>query len=305
MAARLPLSVLFCAVLPAPGTAADFDVDVTQGAMVGIPHGGPGNDLPQMDIFIAAGHGDAFEFDELAPDSVSVAFHHAKVVGVEHAPAGSNVLIPQITLPEYSSSGAAYANSFRIDGLPQLPSGFLCTVTFDADTVLEHAGIDFGQTDTTWLEVAGQTITWPGDGPAFVVMSGDDDSKRIRVSTGQSSIRSLQLAFAGPTSGADAIVRSGASHTTSSGAVISVFAGGHKIGWGCFGNPFTIPTTATLGTLAFVHGFSLEALDLRSSDTLVETTGAGRLRVVVVHGRGAFLLKPDSAPALTSRHDEL
>jgi hypothetical protein len=302
MAARLsPLSLLvFWGGLSAAGTATD--VDLAQGALIGIAHGGAGKDPPQMDIFIAAGRGDAFEFDEIAPSSVSVAFHHAMVVGVDDTPAGSALLI-------HTSSGATHASSFRVDGLPLLPSGFLCTVTFASDTVLEHVGIDFGQTDTTWLEAAGQIITWPGDGPAFVVMSGDDDTKRIRVFTGHRSIRSLQLAFAGPTSGAGAIVRPEASYATASGAAVSAFAGGHKIGWGCFGDPFTIPTTTTMGTLAFVRGFSLEALDLRSSDTLVETAGAGRLRVIVVHGRGAFLLKPDpgSAPALTSHnhHDEL
>lgn len=288
--------------------AAAVSADEVHGAIIGVPHGGIGDQPPQMDIYIAAGRGEAFEWDELVPSSVSVAFHHAKVLRVDSAPAGSTTMIPWEWLPgKFRGNGPDTSNSFKIIDLPAtpLPSGFLCTVTLAENTVLSEAGIEYERLGATWLKIGDTTLQWPGNGPAFVVLDGKGDEKGVQVFGGMSSMRSIQLAFNGPTSGEDAIVEAGAGVTTSSGATISVFSGGEKIGWGSFAGSFSIPTASPIGNLKFPNGFSLDAINLRSEDTLAESKLYRRLRVFVINGRDSFLHRPKPKAEPAMLHDEL
>jgi len=276
--------------------------DAVRGVVIGLPHAPAAGAPPRMDVYVAAGRGSAFEFGELTPNAVSVSFHHAVVVSVDRVPDGST-----LSLLPFPEDGAP-VTGFRVDAVLawRLGSGYLCTVTFSGDTNLEEAGIAYQSTDATWVQVLDTRTTFAqGHGPAFIVLSGDSLEMALRVFAGHATVRTVQLAFTGPTSGADRIVEAVSGLVTSGRATVSAFAGGRKIGWGCFSHPFLLPAWSPFGRLRFVQAFSLAALDLGSSDTLVESAEFHPLSVTVIHGRGVFLAEASDSTMHTGSASRL
>ena len=268
--------------------------------VIGVPRPDETGGSPRLDVYVAAGHGSIFEFGKLTPAAVSLGFRGATPATVVGAPPGSIAKVD-------SSGSPPVVSILRISpaGLPA--SGRLCTVTFAAGSAQGVIEIAYDRPESTWVEVGASASATrvsfaTGNGPGFVVLSGRDRERQVRIFAQLDHVRSLQLAFNGPAAGERALVRPRSSYTTSKQTQVSAFSGGRRIGWGCFSPPFMIPSGEVLGVLTFSVPFSLHHFDLASSDALVESKAFKPLEMVVVDGGGAFLGGDEVA---LHAHDEL
>ena len=215
-----------------------------------------------MTVYVAAGTGPSFEYDELTWVAVGVQF----TVPYE----SMELLVPGPAPQAFGNDVRKFVGFAGIGGAGDLsyPMGALARFTWPAGTDMSIVAIDYSNHQKTYIEIDSwaSAITFDTDpAPAFVVLSGESDTfKEVSVyaADGERAVRNTGLGFARDMSGE--LTAQG--YSLVDGLQVSKYSTGRKVSWAVFTDPFLTPTHVPIGALELATPFNLSDIDMVESN---------------------------------------
>ena len=199
-------------------------------------------------------------------------------------------------LQAYDNAAGGFVGFTKIGtgDLPSFASGKVATVSFPAGTDMDSLAIDYTDPQKTYIEVspAEQVKFSEGQGPAFMVLSGESETdKLLTVFAPESYLRQVSVGFTSPVAG----LVDASEYVAATGETVSTDPGGSKIGFAVFGGNFLLPTATAIALLEFSAPMTLEVFDTSSTDTIVEGEDYALYSVTIVDAGGSLFGKDPCA----------